>query len=93
MKRASISHESRFTAEHQPPGHERHVTEFRLVVTVEGPIVDGIVIPFETIGAAVANLHRVIVAVPPVEAMPASSSVEQIAVWIWEQLARRWRSR
>lgn len=85
---ARISYETGFTAEHQPPGKGRHTNPFRLVVTVEGPIVDGVVVPFETVAAAVANLLRCIEAVPPTSAMPESSSVEQIAAWIWNEVVR-----
>lgn len=83
---AAISYETTFTAEHHPPGRVRHTNVFRLVVTIEGPVGGGMVVPFEVIEAAVANLLRCIEAVPPTEAMPASSSVEQVAVWIWREL-------
>jgi 6-pyruvoyl-tetrahydropterin synthase len=87
-----ISYEASFTAEHQAPGHEPHVHVFRLVVSVEGPLVDGVVMDFAelqvAVGAAVVNLLRCIEAVPPLEALPEGSSVEQMAVWIWGELAR-----
>jgi hypothetical protein len=88
VSRASISYETNFTAEHEPPGFDRHVNEFKLVVTIEGPIVGGLVMPFGTLGAIVANLLRCIEAVPPIEALPDGSSGDQMAVWIWHQLAR-----
>jgi 6-pyruvoyl-tetrahydropterin synthase len=87
--RAAISYETTFAAEHQLRGRERHTNAFRLGVVVEGPIVGGVVVLFETIESAVANLLRVLDAVPPTEALPESSSVEEIAVWIWGEL-RRW---
>lgn len=86
MIAATISYESWFTAEHEPPSMTRHANAFRFVVSVDGPLAAGIVVPFETIGATVANLLRCIEAVPPIEALPNGSSTEQIAVWIWHEL-------
>jgi 6-pyruvoyl-tetrahydropterin synthase len=83
-----LSYEASFRAEHQAPGYPPHEHGFRLRVTISGDLAAGVVFPFEHLRAAVTNLLRVIECVPPTEAMPGGSSVEQMAVWIWGELAR-----
>lgn len=88
MTRATLCYETSFTAQHEPPGFGRHENEFKLAVAIEGPVVGGLVMPFGTLEAVVANLLRCIAAVPPTEALPDGSSSDQMAVWIWDQLVR-----